>query len=97
MGENTTTYFKILLDYFKKKRHELGYDVEFNESYHLIETIYQLREKLTLVGIIVPSPELSDSLDTGLTFDCTWDIENGVGVRLIKGEITKVGYQDGVM
>lgn len=34
-----------ILDYYKQKRHELGYDVEPNVSYPLIETTDQLLKK----------------------------------------------------
>lgn len=43
-----------ILDYYKQKRHELGYDVAFNEEYPLIETVDQLIEHIILVGISVP-------------------------------------------
>ncbi|MEC1180069.1 contractile injection system protein, VgrG/Pvc8 family [Metasolibacillus meyeri] len=32
--------------------------------------------------------------DIGITFYCTWDSENGIGIRLLNEEITEVGYQD---
>ncbi|EOP11837.1 MULTISPECIES: DUF6985 domain-containing protein [unclassified Bacillus (in: firmicutes)] len=83
-----------ILDYYKQKRDELGYDVEPNESYPLIETATQVLEKITLVGIFIPDNDLIDFLDIGLTFDCTWDMENGLGLCLMKGEVTEVGYQD---
>lgn len=27
-------------------------------------------------------------------FDCSWDKENGLGLRLVNEEIMEVGYQD---
>ncbi|MGY2614157.1 DUF6985 domain-containing protein [Bacillus wiedmannii] len=86
-----------ILDYYKQKRYELGYDVEPNESYPLIETATQVLEKITLVGIFIPDNDLIDFLDIGLTFDCTWDMENGLGLCLMKGEVIEVGYQDVVL
>ncbi|WP_075309278.1 DUF6985 domain-containing protein [Bacillus wiedmannii] len=86
-----------ILDYYKQKRYELGYDVEPNESYPLIETATQVLEKITLVGIFVPDNDFIDFLDIGLIFDCTWDMENGLGLCLMKGEVTEVGYQDVVL
>ncbi|EOP60216.1 MULTISPECIES: DUF6985 domain-containing protein [Bacillus cereus group] len=86
-----------ILDYYKQKRYELGYDVESNENYPLIKTTTQILEKITLVGIFVPDNDLIDFLDIGLTFDCTWDMENGLGLCLMKGEVTEVGYQDVVL
>ncbi|QWH38024.1 DUF6985 domain-containing protein [Bacillus mycoides] len=86
-----------ILDYYKQKRYELGYDVESNENYPLIETVTQIPEKITLSGIFVPDNDLIDFLDIGLTLDCTWDMENGLGLCLVKGEVTEVGYQDVVL
>ncbi len=86
-----------ILDYYKQKRYELGYDVEFNEKYPLIETATQILEKITLAGIFVPDYDLNDFLDIRLTFDCTWDVENGLGLCLVKGQVTEIGYQDVVL
>lgn len=86
-----------ILDYYKQKRHELGYDVSMNEAYPFIETIHQLIEQLTLVGITIPYDFLREGRDLGLSFDCTWDEENGLGVRLINEKVEEVGYQDVAM
>ncbi|MDF2084843.1 DUF6985 domain-containing protein [Bacillus pseudomycoides] len=83
-----------ILDYYKQKRHELGYDVAFNEEYPLIETVDQLIEHIILVGISVPYDFLREGRDIGISFDCSWDEENGLGVRLINEKVDEIGYQD---
>jgi len=83
-----------ILDYYKQKRHELGYDIGLNENYPLIETPDQILEMITLDGIIVPYADIFEGRDIGITFSCTWDIENGLGVRLLNEKIIEVGYQD---
>lgn len=83
-----------ILDYYKQKRQELGYDASINEDYPLIETVDQLIEHITLVGISVPYDFLRDGRDIGISFDCLWDEENGLGVRLINEKVDEVGYQD---
>ncbi|CQR55776.1 DUF6985 domain-containing protein [Paenibacillus riograndensis] len=87
-------FLQAILDYYIQKRHELGYDVEVNENYPLIETIDKLSEKITLVGITVPFADCFEGRDIGLNFDCIWDIENGLGLRLVNEKIINVGYQD---
>jgi hypothetical protein len=87
-------FLQPILDYNKEKRHELGYDIEFNEDYPLIETTDQLLEKITLVGIVVPYAGSFEGRDIGITFDCTWDMENGLGLRLVNEKVIEVGYQD---
>ncbi|WP_391509674.1 DUF6985 domain-containing protein, partial [Bacillus paramycoides] len=32
--------------------------------------------------------------DVGVSFDCSWDEENGLGIRLINERADEVGYQD---
>ncbi|MEB3052687.1 DUF2004 domain-containing protein [Bacillus pseudomycoides] len=87
-------FLQAILDYYKQERQELGYDIEFNENYPHIETTDQLLEMITLVGIVVPYGDIYEERDIGITFDCTWDTENGLGIRLLNEKVTEVGYQD---
>ena len=88
------SFLQPILDYYKQKRHELGYDIEFNKNYPQIETTDQLLEMVSLVGIVVPYGDIYEGRDIGITFDCTWDLENGLGIRLLNEKVTEVGYQD---
>lgn len=83
-----------ILEYYHQKRHELGYDVSFNEYYPPINTVDQLRNHIMLVGISVPYDFLREGNDIGISFDCSWDEENGIGIRLINEKVEEIGYQD---
>lgn len=83
-----------ILGYYQQKRHELGYDIALNENYPLIETTDQLLDMITLEGIVVPYGEIREGRDIGILFNCTWDQENGLGLRLLNEEVVDVGYQD---
>lgn len=85
---------KPILNYYKQTRHELGYDIDHNENYPEIETTDQILEMINLVGIVVPYGDIYDERDIGIIFDCTWDIENGLGLRLLNEQVNEVGYQD---
>lgn len=86
-----------ILNYYKEKRHELGYDIEKNEAYIPIETKEELLKNIVLTGIIIPYSGVYDGRESGVTFDCTWDKENGIGVYLVDEKVIEVGYQDIVM
>ncbi|MNJ41067.1 hypothetical protein D3C77_359750 [compost metagenome] len=88
------SFLQPILDYYQQKRHELGYDIAFNENYPLVETIDQLMEMITLDGIVVPYGDIREGRDIGILFNCTWDAENGLGLRLLDEEVVEVGYQD---
>ncbi|MGM0923932.1 MAG: DUF6985 domain-containing protein [Bacillota bacterium] len=83
-----------ILDYYNQKRHELGYDIEVNENYPLVETTDQILEMISLDGIVVPYAGIYEGRDMGITFNCIWDTENGLGLRLLNEKVTEVGYQD---
>ncbi|HDR7711622.1 TPA: DUF2004 domain-containing protein [Bacillus cereus] len=83
-----------ILDYYKQRRYELGYDIGVRENYPLVETIDQILEMVSLDGIVVPYADIMEGREIGITFKCTWDRENGVGVRLLNEKVIKVGYQD---
>ncbi|MGR6761322.1 DUF6985 domain-containing protein [Paenibacillus sp. T2-29] len=88
------SFLQPILDYYQQKRHELGYDTELNENYPLVETTDKLLEMITLDGIVVPYAGIYEGREIGILFDCTWDVENGLGIRLLNEKVTEVGYQD---
>jgi hypothetical protein len=96
-GRIQARLLQAILEYYLEKRHELGYDIEVNEGYPLIETTDQLLDHITIVGVDVPYADIFEGRAIGITFDCTWDNENGVGLRLINEKIVDVGYQDVAM
>nr|WP_154888364.1 DUF2004 domain-containing protein [Paenibacillus xylanexedens] len=83
-----------LLEYYQQKRYELGYDIAFHENYPLVETTDQILEMIELDGIVVPYGDIREGRDIGVLFNCSWDKENGVGLRLLDEEVIEVGYQD---
>lgn len=96
-GQLQHSFLQPILDYYQQKRHELGYDIAFNENYPLVETSDQLLEMIALEGIVIPYGDIREGRDIGVLFNCTWDPENGVGIRLLNEEVIDVGYQDVVI
>ncbi|UYW68129.1 MULTISPECIES: DUF2004 domain-containing protein [Bacillus cereus group] len=88
------SFLQSILYYYKQERQELGYDIEVNENYPLVETTNEILEMISLDGIVVPYAGIFDGRDIGITFNCTWDTENGLGIRLLNEKVTEVGYQD---
>lgn len=88
------SFLKPILDYYNEKRTELGYQIEFNENYPPIESNEELLKHITLVGIKVPYADIYGGRSIGISFDCSWDSENGLGLRLNNEQVIEVGYQD---
>ncbi|MDT2046692.1 DUF2004 domain-containing protein [Priestia flexa] len=85
---------KSILTYYGQKRNELGFDIEVSKKYPLVETTNEILEMISIEGIVVPYADIFDGRDIGITFNCTWDTENGLGVRLLNEKVTEVGFQD---
>lgn len=83
-----------ILEYYNARREELGFDVEINTNYPYIENEDVLLNHITLVGIKVPYADVYGGRSIGLSFDCSWDEENGLGIRLNNEEVIDVGFQD---
>ncbi|MED1798059.1 DUF6985 domain-containing protein [Brevibacillus porteri] len=88
------SFLQPILEYYKEKRHELGYDIAIDENYPLVETTDKILEMISLDSIVVPYAGIYEGRDMGVLFKCTWDVENGVGLRLLDEKVTEVGYQD---
>ena len=88
------SFLEPILAYYQNRREELGYEIEFNKNYPQIKTPEEILYHITLVGINVPYAELYGGRSIGITFDCTWDIDNGLGLRLSDEQVVKVGFQD---
>ena len=88
------TFLEPILEYYKQRRNELGYDIELNKNYPEIKSTKELLNYITLVGIKVPYADIYGGRSIGISFDCSWDEENGLGLRLNNEEIIDVGYRD---
>lgn len=88
------TLLNPILDYYNEKREELGFHIESNENYPAIESVEELLTHITLTGIKVPYANIYGERSIGISFDCSWDLENGLGLRLNNEQVIKVGYQD---
>ena len=93
-NEIQETFLEPILECYKQKRKELGYDIELNKNYPEIKSTKELLNYITLVGIKVPYADIYGGRSIGISFDCSWDEENGLGLRLNNEEVIDVGYQD---
>ena len=82
-----------ILDYYCDERESLGYDIEENEEYPLVSDISEISRMISLVAINIPDQKMFKK-GVFLIFECSWDKENGVGVRIVDEKIAKVDYQD---
>lgn len=81
------------VDFSKIEEEILEYYNSICEDYDLdsLDSVLEVGKLVRLDEIFFPEDE--DVPTINLMFDCTWDIEAGVGVKIINGEIETVDDQ----
>jgi len=93
-GEMQLAFMRHIWAFYKSERQTLGFDINPNADYPLIETIEELSEHIMITGIAIPYEGAFDGArSAGILFSCSWDEENGVGIRLLNEKIYEVGFQ----
>jgi len=67
------------------------YEEEADQFAPLIKDKSELSALVSLFAIIIPENDKLSEID--MLFTCTWDIDSGVGVRIIDGVVQEVGTQ----
>ena len=67
------------------------YEEQADQVAPLIDDKNELGALVSLFAIIIPENNKSSEID--MLFECTWDIDGGIGVRIINGVVQEVGTQ----
>jgi hypothetical protein len=86
-----------LFTYYKGLREENRGEDYFEECFPEIEVPRKLGQYMRFQSIGVCYYDEDWSSYIGLIIDCDWDIELGVGVKLIKNRVREIGVQDIVL
>ena len=80
--------------YYISLRKELGYDQEYNSCYPPIDHPSDVLGMISLDQMVIPDDGIYDGRCVCLAFSCSWDDENGLGIRFLDEKIDEIGYQD---
>jgi hypothetical protein len=87
--------YKAIYDYYQVVAPE--YRTRFGQEFaHLapeVNDIAELRKILTPEAVFIPDI-FPENEEIGLLFECTWEPEHGLGVKIEHGRVVEVGFQD---
>lgn len=83
-------YYKSICKYEREKN-----DVNILSKVPDIEECFEMKKIVEHIKVGIP--ELDDHREIGILFDCTWDYDLGMGVRIINEKVTKIGVQNDVL
>ena len=99
-NDNRDVFFadleKQLLDYYNQTRTECDLDEETTkELFPVIDDARQLASMIRLTGILIGYFDGDDwSAVIGLLAECSWEVEHGLGVKIVDGRVVEIGFQD---
>ncbi|MBC1211970.1 hypothetical protein HB815_13670 [Listeria booriae] len=88
--------FEYYEDNYEEYRDMAG-EVEADKIAPEISTIKELGNLVIPTQLIIRRVRKNGVRRIGLVCDCTWDIDNGVGVRIDNEKVEEVDYQDIVL
>jgi hypothetical protein len=104
--ENYTQYRQLLLkpifDYYQERRDEWGTTEPDAELYPEVKDMNKMYEMVSLHGVLVYDEAYFGKRIMSLFYDCTWDIEEGMGIGIALGnslsefKVTEIGNIGGV-
>lgn len=87
--------FDYYIENFEEYRESLG--AEANKAVQKVDHISELKSFVIPTELIVRRVRSNGIRRLGLLCDASWDIENGVGIKIENEFIKEVGYQDVVL
>nr|WP_246438622.1 hypothetical protein [Listeria portnoyi] len=100
MGEIMNAVELDILEYYEENFEEyrdMADEAEADRIAPVINTVEELGNLVIPTQLIVRRVRKNGVRRIGLVFDCTWDIDNGVGVRIEDEKVEEVDYQDIVL
>ena len=67
---------------------------EYNADYPPLDHTESILKMISLDMMVIPEDGIFDGRCVCLAFSCSWDEENGLGIRFVNEEIDEIGYQD---
>ena len=87
--ENYTQYRQLLLkpifDYYQERRDEWGATEPDDELYPEVKDMNKMYEMVSLNTVTVYDEADYGERIIGLFYDCSWDVEEGMGIRIALG------------
>ncbi|MDN3955971.1 DUF6985 domain-containing protein [Sporolactobacillus laevolacticus] len=89
--------YKYYCDNFEEYREMLENETEADKLVPKIDSVTNLKKLVKPKQLIVRRTRKNGKRRLGLLCDVTWDMENGLGVKIEDESVEEVGYQDIVL
>lgn len=82
---------------YEEYREMLGSESEENRIIPKVDSVLDLKNFVKPTELIIRRVRANEKRRLGLLFDTSWDMENGLGIKIENEIVEEVGYQDIVL
>lgn len=97
MNEAEKQVYDYYNENYEEYREMLGNESEADKFAPMIDSISDLKRIVKPVELIVRRVRKNGKRRLGLLYDVSWDIDNGMGIKIEDEMVEEVGYQDTVL
>lgn len=83
-------YYKEIYKYEREKN-----DINILNKVPDVTNYLDMKKLITPIKLCIP--ELDNDREIDILFECTWDFDLGMGIRIVNEKVTKIGVQNDVL
>ena len=90
--EGIYNYYKSIYKYIRERN-----DVNISEKVPDVINYLDMKKLIKPITFCIPYLDDDENREIDILFECTWDFDLGMGVRIRNEKITKIGVQNDVL
>ena len=85
-------YYKEIYKYEREKN-----DINILNKVPDVSEYLEMEKLITPIKFCIPELDDDENREIDILFDCTWDFDLGMGIRIVNEKVTKIGVQNDVL
>ncbi|URZ17981.1 DUF6985 domain-containing protein [Clostridium felsineum] len=90
--EEIYNYYKSIYKYIRERN-----DVNILKKAPDVTNYLDIKKLIKPITLCIPYLDDDENREIDILFECTWDFDLGMGVRIINEKVTKIGIQSDVL
>lgn len=90
--EEIYNYYKSIYKYIRERN-----DINILKKAPDVTNYLEMEKLITPITLCIPYLDDDENREIDILFDCTWDFDLGMGIRIVNEKVTKIGVQNDVL
>lgn len=90
--EKIYDYYKSIYKYIRERN-----DINILKKAPDVTNYFDMKKLITPITLCIPYLDDDENREIDILFECAWDFDLGMGVRIVNEKVTKIGVQNDVL